>query len=241
MSNLHNISDFLIGNRYPGRGILIGRAVNKNSLFVAYFIMGRSENSRNRVFVRTDDGIKTVAADPSKLTDPSLVIYHPVRKLGDALIVTNGDQTDTIRDALSAGRKFHGSVMSREFEPDPPIYTPRISAILRRGGAFTIAIAKNVGADTPTPAHYFFEFANPETGVGRFISTYAHDGNPPPSFSGEPVAVALPETLDALCDGLWSALDEDNKVALYVREVDIATGDCVADAIVNKYTLLETQ
>ncbi|MDR0839650.1 MAG: IMP cyclohydrolase [Oscillospiraceae bacterium] len=227
---MQSITEIFKNNPYPGRGIILGQSDSARPIAV-YFIMGRSENSRNRVFVPTDDGIKTEAFDPAKLTDPSLVIYHPVRRFGDALIVTNGDQTDTICDFLTAGKKFHGAMMSRVFEPDPPIFTPRISGIVRRGGAYTLAIVKNIGGASEVPAHQFFEYSAPQPGVGHLLHTYSGGTRPDgslESFTGEPVPVALGGTIAQIAQRVWDALDADNRVSLWATDG--------ADAvIINKY------
>ncbi len=195
---------FLLGNPYPGRGIAVGAGR------VYYFIMGRSENSRNRVFEETEDGIRTKAFDESRMTDPSLVIYHPVRRAPQGLIVTNGDQTDTIRDFLREGKTFADALRTRTFEPDAPNWTPRISAYLRDSGRFELSILKR--AADGSCLREFFSYENCTEGEGYFISTYAHDGDPLPSFAGEPLAIDLPEP-----EAVWEALNEENKVALYAN------------------------
>ena len=191
--------DLLKGNPYPGRGIAVGKDR------VYYFIMGRSENSRNRVFVETEDGIRTEAFDPKKLKDPSLIIYHPVRRTPLGLVVTNGDQTDTIRDMGS----FRKALMTREFEPDEPNWTPRISAILRNDGSFELSILKRVEGRC---LREFFSYEGAEEETGFFISTYQRDGNPLPSFSGEPIEINMPSP-----EKVWNALNRDNKVSLYTN------------------------
>ncbi|MBR4184459.1 MAG: inosine monophosphate cyclohydrolase [Clostridia bacterium] len=191
--------ELLRTNSYPGRGIAVG----KRSVY--YFIMGRSENSRNRVFVETEDGIRTEAHDPAKLRDPSLIIYHPVRRTPMGLVVTNGDQTDTIRDMGS----FRKALMTREYEPAEPNWTPRISAILRNDGSFELSILKRCGGRC---LREFFSYEGCEAGKGYFISTYQGDGNPLPSFSGEPIEIDMPEP-----EAVWSALNPDNKVSLYTN------------------------
>ena len=225
----------LRGNPYPGRGILLGRSADGQSAVAAYFIMGRSENSRNRVFVETEDGIRTQAHDPAKMTDPSLIIYHPVRQIGRGLIVTNGDQTDTIRDYLLQGRTFQEALRSREFEPDGPNYTPRISGLLSPDGSFQLSILKSADGDPACCCRYFYLYDAPLPGEGRFLHTYQGDGDPLPSFQGEPVRVALDApTPEDLAAELWEALHPDNKVSLFVRYVRLADGAC-SQVIRNKF------
>ena len=219
----------LRGNPYPGRGIVLGKSGDGKSAVAVYFIMGRSENSRNRIFAPTEDGIRTAAADPAKMTDPSLIIYHPVRKAGRGLIVTNGDQTDTVRDFLLEGRTFAEALKTRTFEPDAPNYTPRISGLLSPDGGFQLSILKSAettwSGGTPVCCRYFYHYDTPSSGEGRFIHTYQGDGNPLPSFKGEPVRVALEEEgPEILADRVWEALDPENKVSLFVRFVDLADG-----------------
>ena len=225
----------LRGNPYPGRGILLGRSADGQSAVAAYFIMGRSENSRNRVFVETEDGIRTQAHDPAKMTDPSLIIYHPVRQIGRGLIVTNGDQTDTIRDYLLQGRTFQEALRSREFEPDGPNYTPRISGLLSPDGSFQLSILKSADGDPACCCRYFYLYDAPLPGEGRFLHTYQGDGDPLPSFQGEPVRVALDAlTPEDLAAELWEALHPENKVSLFVRYVRLADGAC-SQVIRNKF------
>ena len=193
----------------------------------AYFIMGRSENSRNRVFVEEGEGIRTQAFDPSKLTDPSLIIYAPVRVLGNKTIVTNGDQTDTIYEGMDKQLTFEQSLRSREFEPDGPNYTPRISGVMHiENGTFNYAmsILKSNNGNPESCNRYTFAYENPAAGEGHFIHTYKCDGNPLPSFEGEPKLIAIPDDMDAFADSLWNSLNADNKVSLFVRYIDIATG-----------------
>ena len=219
---------YLAERPYPGRGIMLGATPSGKSA-VAYFIMGRSENSRNRVFEKTEDGIRTKAHDESKMTDPSLIIYHPVRRVGRGLIVTNGDQTDTLRDHLLAGETFAAALRTREFEPDGPNWAPRISGLLSPDGSYKLSILKAGSADGKPCLRFFYEYEAAQTGVGHFISTYEGFGSPLPSFHGEPVAVEVPELgARALADKLWSALNADNRVSLYV---------CVdgEEVIINKY------
>lgn len=208
---------------YPGRGILLG-ATPAGKAVCAYFIMGRSENSRNRVFEKTPDGIRTRAYDESRMTDPSLIIYHPVRRVGRGLIVTNGDQTDTLRDYILAGKTFSEALRTREFEPDAPNYTPRISGMVERSGAYALSVLKSFDGDPACCERFFFEYEKPAAGVGHFIHTYMGDGNPLPSFEGEPEKVALSGDINAFTDMLWKSLNEDNKVSLFVRYISLADG-----------------
>ena len=223
-------------NAYPGRGIVIGKTPDGKSAVTAYFIMGRSSNSRNRVFVEDGEGIRTQAFDPSKLEDPSLIIYAPVRVLGNKTIVTNGDQTDTIYDGMDKQLTFEQSLRSREFEPDGPNYTPRISGIMHiEGGRYNYAmsILKSNNGNPESCNRFTYTYENPIAGEGRFIHTYMHDGNPLPSFEGEPKLVAIEEDIDDFTNTLWNSLNDDNKVSLFVRYIDIATGE-YETRIVNK-------
>ncbi len=215
----------LRGNSYPGRGIVIGRSADDKNAVIAYFIMGRSENSRNRVFTETEDGIRTEAFDPSKMVDPSLIIYHPVRKFEGATIVTNGDQTDTVRDGLAAGKSYIEALRTRQFEPDGPNYTPRISAIVEKDGAYELSILKSFDGDPNCNKRFFFEYDAPRAGIGHFIHTYMTDGNPLPSFEGEPETVRIEGTLEEFTEMVWNNLNEDNKVSLYTSFIDLATGE----------------
>ena len=226
----------LRSNAYPGRGIVIGKTPDGKRAAAAYFIMGRSENSRNRVFVEDGDGIRTQAFDPAKLTDPSLIIYAPVRVLGNKTIVTNGDQTDTIYQGMDRQLTFEQSLRSREFEPDGPNYTPRISGIMHiENGTYNYAmsILKSSSGNPESCCRFTFAYENPLPGEGRFIHTYMHDGNPLPSFEGEPKRVEILDDIDDFTELLWESLNEDNKVSLFVRYIDIATGTFVT-RIVNK-------
>jgi len=233
--NVQSVETLLRANRYPGRGILLGRSADNRHAILAYFIMGRSENSRNRVFVPTEDGIRTQAHDPGKMTDPSLIIYHPVREFEGKIIVTNGDQTDTIRDALAAGHCYRHALLTRAFEPDGPNWTPRISGVLKPDFSYNLSILKSLDGDEHCCCRYFFEYDAPKAGIGHFIHTYQEDGNPLPSFEGEPRPVALDAPdVAAFSKQLWDALDVENKVALFVRYVEIATGKA-SDVILNKY------
>ena len=231
-----SIEKELQGNSYPGRGIIIGRSAEGTKAVTAYFIMGRSVNSRNRIFVEDGEGIRTQAFDPSKLTDPSLIIYAPVRVLGNKTIVTNGDQTDTIYEGMDKQMTFEQSLRSREFEPDGPNYTPRISVIMHiENGTYNYAmsILKSNNGSPDSCNRYTFAYENPAAGEGHFIHTYKCDGDPLPSFEGEPKLIAVPDDIDAFTDTLWSSLNEDHKVSLFVRYIDIASGTC-ATRIVNK-------
>ena len=223
-------------NAYPGRGIILGKSADGTKAAAAYFIMGRSENSRNRVFVEDGEGIRTQAFDPSKMTDPSLIIYAPVRVLGNKTIVTNGDQTDTIYEKMDKQMTFEQSLRTREFEPDAPNYTPRISGIMHiENGSYNYAmsILKSNNGNPDSCNRYTFAYENPAAGVGHFIHTYMGDGNPLPSFEGEPKLVAIPDDIDTFADLLWQNLNEDNKVSLFVRYIDIATGKYTSK-IINK-------
>lgn len=226
----------LKNNSYPGRGIIIGRSADGTKAVTAYFIMGRSENSRNRIFVVDGEGIRTEAFDPSKLTDPSLIIYAPVRVLGNKTIVTNGDQTDTIYEGLDRQMTFEQSLRCREFEPDGPNYTPRISGVMHiENGEYSYAmsILKSDNGNPDACLRYTYAYEKAVPGEGRFIHTYKCDGNPLPSFEGEPKLVDIPDDMDAFTDLLWNSLNEDNKVSLFVRYIDIATGK-YETTIVNK-------
>ena len=232
---LTDLNQYLSSHTYPGRGILLGRSPDNKKAVIAYFIMGRSENSRNRIFEQTEDGIRTRAFDESKMTDPSLIIYHPVRRVGTATVVTNGDQTDTVRDFLQKGLSFADGLRTRQFEPDGPNWTPRISGVVERDGSFSMSILKSADGDGDGNHRYFFEYDNPKAGEGRFIHTYQEDVNPLPSFEGEPVRVSVTtDSPKVLADQIWSNLNEDNKVSLYVSYIDLVTGE--ADAlIINKH------
>lgn len=231
-----SIENELQNNSYPGRGIIIGRSADGTKAVTAYFIMGRSENSRNRIFVEEGEGIRTQAYDPSKLTDPSLIIYAPVRVLGNKTIVTNGDQTDTIYEGMDKQLTFEQALRSREFEPDGPNYTPRISGIMHiENGTynFAMSILKSNNGNPESCNRYTYAYENPAAGQGRFIHTYMCDGNPLPSFEGEPKLIEISEDIDTFTDILWNSLNEDNKVSLFVRYIDIATGS-YETKIVNK-------
>ncbi|MBP8593631.1 MAG: IMP cyclohydrolase [Ruminococcus sp.] len=224
---MFDLSQELKSNAYPGRGIVIGKSKDGKSAVTAYFIMGRSENSRNRVFLEEGRGIRTEAFDPSKLTDPHLIIYAPVRVLGNKLIVTNGDQTDTIYELMDKQYTFEQALRTREFEDDAPNYTPRISGILRfgeEGFNYAMSILKSANGDPSSCQRYTFSYNNPIAGQGHFIHTYMGDGSPLPSFEGEPKLVEISGDIDQFTDMLWTSLNEDNKVSLFVRYVDLETG-----------------
>lgn len=235
MENL-DIAKLLKENPYPGRGIIIGKSADGKSAVTAYFIMGRSVNSRNRVFTATEDGIKTEAFDPSLLSDPHLIIYSPVRVLGNKTIVTNGDQTDTIYEHMDKQQTFEQSLRNREFEDDAPNYTPRISGIMHvEDGKFNYAmsILKSANGNPDSCRRYTFSYVSPIAGEGHFIHTYMGDGSPLPSFEGEPEQIIIDKNIEDFTALLWDSLNEDNKVSLFVRYIDIATGK--ADTrIVNK-------
>lgn len=226
----------LQSNSYPGRGIVIGRSQDGKYAVTAYFIMGRSENSRNRIFVEDGEGIRTQAFDPSKLTDPSLIIYAPVRTLGNKTIVTNGDQTDTIYELMDKQQTFEQALRTREFEPDAPNYTPRISGImhLENGGYnYAMSILKSSNGNPDSCSRYTFAYSDVPAGEGHFLHTYMGDGNPLPSFEGEPKLVAIPDGIDAFTDLIWNSLNEENKVSLFVRYINIEDGS-YESRIVNK-------
>ena len=233
---IESLSSKLSENSYPGRGIVIGRSEDGKYAVTAYFIMGRSVNSRNRVFVEDGEGIRTQAFDPSKLSDPSLIIYAPVRVLGNKTIVTNGDQTDTVYDLMDKQQTFEQSLRTREFEPDGPNYTPRISGVMHiENGSYTYAmsILKSNNGDPDACNRYTFAYENPKAGQGRFIHTYMSDGDPLPSFEGEPEWVKIEGDIDTFTKEVWENLNEDNKVSLFVRFIDIETGK-YETRIVNK-------
>ena len=230
---IKNLAKELSSNTYPGRGIILGKTPNGKCAAIAYFIMGRSENSRNRIFEENDrGGIRTKAFDESKMVDPSLIIYNPVLKLDGKTIVTNGDQTDTIYDYMKEGHCYRHALLTREFEPDEPNYTPRISGVVKTNGDYVLSILKsNMGK--PQCLRFFFEYPA-EAGLGHFIHTYKCDGNPIPSFEGEPTPVAVEaNAIDEWTDIIWSNLNEDNKVSLFTRFINLETGE-EETRIVNK-------
>ena len=231
-----SLKEELQNNTYPGRGIVIGMSADGTKAVTAYFIMGRSANSRNRVFVTEGEGIRTEAFDPSKMEDPSLIIYAPVRVLDNKTIVTNGDQTDTIYDGMKEGMTFEQSLRSREFEPDAPNYTPRISGIMKlEDGSYSYAmsILKSNNGNPEACNRFTFAYKNPVKGEGHFIHTYARNEEPLPSFEGEPKLVDISGDIDVFTEMVWNSLNEDNKVSLFVRFIDIASGE-YETRIVNK-------
>lgn len=234
---LKQLAEELKGNSYPGRGIVLGKTPDGTHAVVAYFIMGRSENSRNRIFVPDGDGIRTEAFDPEKLEDPSLIIYAPVRVLGNTTIVTNGDQTDTVYEFLKEGKRFEDALRTRTFEPDAPNYTPRISGMVNnseKGLNFSLSILKSANGNPNSAQRFFYEYENPINGRGRFLHTYRCDGNPIPSFSGEPTLVEIENNdIDSFTAILWDSLNEDNKVSLFTRFINLETNESLT-RIVNK-------
>ncbi len=231
-----SLEEELKGNAYPGRGIVLGRTPDGKKAVAAYFIMGRSVNSRNRIFVEDGNGIRTQAFDESKMEDPSLIIYAPVRVLGNKTIVTNGDQTDTIYEGMDRQMTFEQSLRCREFEPDAPNYTPRISGIMHieKGYNYALSILKSDDGCPDSCSRFTFAYENPAAGKGHFIHTYMHDANPLPSFEGEPKAVKIEGDIDAFTDRIWNSLNEENKVSLFVRFIDIEDGSWET-RIVNKF------
>ena len=234
---LFDLKALLSENTYPGRGIVIGKSADGKNAMIAYFIMGRSENSRNRVFESFDGGMRTKAFDESKLVDPSLIIYNPFLKRDNIDIITNGDQTDTIYNAIEAGKTFEDGLRTREFEPDHPNYTPRISGINyycfdSKTFTYKLSILKSANGNPEVCNRFFYDYS-PRAGIGHFIHTYKCDGNPIPSFYGEPEEVSLPNTAEELADLVWKNLNEENKVSLFVRCVSLSTGEA-KDIIINK-------
>ena len=232
---INNIGELIKDNPYVGRGIVIGKSENKKYAVSAYFIMGRSNNSRNRVFTKRGEDLYTEPFDASKVEDPSLIIYAAIRKTDDGLIVTNGDQTDTVYDGLKAGLSFSDSLKSREFEPDAPNLTPRISGYLtfkENDFSYEMSILKSADPLGTACNRYTFSYAA-LPGLGHFIHTYVTDGNPIPTFQGEPERVAIPNDIDTLTNDLWTNLNEDNKISLYVRYTDLASGE-ITERLINK-------
>lgn len=232
------LGSLLQSKTYPGRGIVLGRSADGRYAVAAYFIMGRSVNSRNRVFVEDGEGIRTEAFDPSKMEDPSLIIYAPVRVLGSKTIVTNGDQTDTIYEGLDRQFTFEQSLRSRRYEPDGPNYTPRISGVIHlKEGDFNYALSilKSADGNPDSDNRFTYTYSPGVAGTGHFISTYIDDGSPLPSFEGEPLPVAVPDDIDSFTETIWTSLNDENKVSLFVRYIDVATGK-YETRIVNKHT-----
>ena len=229
-----NMGEKLSTNAYPGRGIVLGVTPDGKKSVAAYFIMGRSVNSRNRIFALEPDGIRTEAHDPSLMKDPHLIIYHPVRQVGSGLIVTNGDQTDTIWEYLARGESWEAALRTRMFEDDGPNWTPRISGLLAGDGSYKMSILKAADADGSACARFFYEYPA-IAGLGHFIHTYVCDGNPViPTFQGEPERVAIEGDIDAFTNMLWENLNEANKISLFVRYTDLATGE-FEQRIINKH------
>ena len=224
--NIHtngSLTEKLASNTYPGRGIVLGMSADGKTSVAAYFIMGRSVNSRNRVYLEEADGIRTEAFDPSKLSDPSLIIYHPVRAIGRSLIVTNGDQTDTIRAFLERGETLEQALRTREFEPDGPNWTPRISGLVQPDGSYKLSILKSADPECSACVRHFFEYPALK-GVGHFLHTYETNGDPIPTFFGEPERVVIDGDIDTFTANVWENLNEDNKISLFVRFTDVETG-----------------
>ena len=234
---VNSIENALSSNAYPGRGIIIGKSADGKKAVTAYFIMGRSVNSRNRVFVAEGENMRTKAFDESKMVDPHLIIYYPVRVLGNKTIVTNGDQTDTIYELMDKQMTFEQALRTREFEDDKPNFTPRISGIIHRENGtmnYAMSILKSAEGDDSSCERFTFAYSNPKNGIAKFIHTYSGDGNPLPSFEGEPETLVLPDAdIDTLADTIWTSLNEDNKVSLFVRYIDIESG-ATETRIINK-------
>ncbi len=220
-------------NPYPGRGVVLGVTPDGRQSAALYFIMGRSANSRNRVFVQEPDGIRTQARDPEKMEDPSLVIYHPVRRVGRSLIVTNGDQTDTILEYLERGQTLEQALRSREFEPDGPNWTPRISGLLSPDGGYKLSILKSADEKGSACLRQFFEYPG-QPGLGHFIHTYVQDGSPLPTFEGEPERVEIGQDMEDFARQVWESLNEENKISLFVQYTSLETGEA-RQLIFNKY------
>ena len=232
---IKDIGTHLAGNTYPGRGIIIGKSADGKSAVAAYFIMGRSANSRNRILTEKDGSVFTEPFDPSKVEDPSLIIYPAIRQFENNLIVTNGDQTDTVYNGLAAGISFDAALATREFEPDGPNWTPRISGLLtfEQGGfTYKMSILKSGDPEGSVCSRFGFHYV-PKAGLGHFLHTYLQDGNPIPSFQGEPKRVAIPDDIDDFASEIWKALDENNRISLYVRYIDLASGE-TRSRLINK-------
>ena len=231
---ISSVADLITGNPYVGRGIVCGMTPDGSKAVSAYFIMGRSANSRNRVFVEDGDDLMIKPYDESKVEDPSLIIYYPLRMTGCGMIVTNGDQTDTIRDYMLSGGSYVDALRSREFEPDPPNFTPRISSVFDFSQkSYCMSILKSLDPDGTRCSRYFYEYEM-EPGLGHFIHTYETDGSPIPTFIGEPDRISIPDSAGSLAGEIWENLDEDNKISLYVRYVSLSDGTCES-RLINKY------
>jgi IMP cyclohydrolase len=223
---IDSLADILANNTYPGRGIVVGMTPDGTRAAIAYFIMGRSENSRNRIFKEEGENVTIYPHDPSKVEDPSLIIYSPIKVWENKTIVTNGDQTDTVYDFIKSGKTFEEALLTREFEPDSPNFTPRISAMLTFADQYTYKMSILKSADeTGSACNRYTYCYNSIAGLGHFIHTYNCDGNPIPTFTGEPERVAILDDIDAFCDMIWTNLNKDNKISLYVRYIDLKTGD----------------
>ena len=222
--NRKTISEELRNNTYPGRGIIIGKSEDGENMVIVYFIMGRSVNSRNRVIIEQEGGIRTEAFDPAKLSDPSLVIYAPVRVIDGKTIVTNGDQTDTIYDFIKDGKTFEEALRTRTFEPDAPNFTPRVSGIVENG-TYKLSILKSNNGNPDSAQRFFYEYMEPVAGEGHFIHTYLHDGNPIPSFEGDPTPMEIKGDIDSITKEVWESLNEENKVSLFVRTINLKSGE----------------
>ena len=232
--DIGNLAEMLANNTYPGRGIVLGVTPDGTKSVAAYFIMGRSVNSRNRIFVQEPDGIRTEAYDPAFMKDPHLIIYHPVRQIGQGLIVTNGDQTDTIWNYLAKGESWEAALRTRQFEDDGPNWTPRISGLLAGDGSYKMSILKAADPEGSACARFFWEYPA-VSGLGHFLHTYICDGNPViPTFQGEPERVSIPDDVEAFTEMLWNNLDENNKISLFVRYTDLKTGT-YEEKIINKH------
>ena len=230
-----DLSALLREHPYPGRGIVLGKSADGAKAVIAYFIMGRSENSRNRIFETTEDGIRTKAFDESKMVDPSLIIYHPVRVVGEDTVVTNGDQTDTIASFVKDGKSYFEALRTRCYEPDPDNYTPRISGIVAKDGAYCLSILKSADGNPDCNHRFFYEYDAPIAGTGHFIHTYQENLDPLPSFEGEPRKVAIHVTdAKSWAEELWASLNEENKVSLFVRTIDLSNGE-TDTVIINKH------
>ena len=222
--NRKTISEELRNNTYPGRGIIIGKSEDGENMVIVYFIMGRSVNSRNRVFIEQEGGIRTEAFAPAKLSDRSLVIYAPVRVIDGKTIVTNGDQTDTIYDFIKEGKTFEEALRTRTFEPDAPNFTPRVSGIVENG-TYKLSILKSNNGNPDSAQRFFYEYMEPVAGEGHFIHTYLHDGNPIPSFEGDPTPMEIKGDIDSITKEVWESLNEENKVSLFVRTINLKSGE----------------